>query len=127
VTPARPDPIATFFEGLGSRGHEPLLDKASGSARFDVIDGKRTERWLLVIEKGDIRLSRRNARADAVVRATRSAAERIVAGKMNLMAALLRGELEVQGDPRFLVHLQRLFPRPSRRRAHPSRSAGNAR
>jgi putative sterol carrier protein len=122
------DPTAKFFDELGSRGHEPLLGRATGSARFDVVDGKRTERWLLSIDKGDIRVSRRNTAAEAVIRADKASFDRVVAGKMNLMAAVLRGELAIQGDPRLLVLLQRLFPRPSRRRRKPgpSRSARKA-
>jgi len=34
-----------------------------------------------------------------------------------LMAAVLRGEVAVEGDPRLLVRLQRLFPRPQGGRA----------
>ena len=110
------DPIAEFFAELGRRGHEPLLEKAKGSARFDVVDGKRTERWLLTIDRGDLRVSRKNAAADCVLRVDRPTFERAVSGKLNLMAAVLRGEVAVGGDPRLLVLLQRLFPRPSRRR-----------
>ena len=29
-----PDSVEAFFEELASRGHEPLLRKATGSARF---------------------------------------------------------------------------------------------
>ena len=114
------DAIAEFFAELGQRGHEPLLENASGSARFDVADSKRTERWLLTIEKGDLAVSRKNAAADCVVRVDRAAFEQAVKGKFNLMAAALRGEFTIGGDPRLLVLLQRLFPRPSRRRRRPS-------
>lgn len=110
------DSIAEFFTELGNRGHEPLLERASGSARFDVADGKRTERWLLTIDRGDLRVSRRNAAADCVLRVDRPSFERAVNGELNLMAAALRGAFALGGDPRFLVLLQRLFPRPSRRR-----------
>jgi putative sterol carrier protein len=108
------DPTAEFFAELGSRGREPLLTKATGSARFDIVDGKRTERWLLTIDKGDIRVSRGNAGADCILRAERALFDRAADGKLNLLAAVLRGEVEVRGDPRLLVLLQRLFPRPSR-------------
>ena len=114
------DAIAEFFAELDRRGHEPLLENARGSARFDVTDGKRTERWLLTIEMGDLAVSRKNAAADCVVRVDRAAFERAVKGKFNLMAAALRGEFTIGGDPRLLVLLQRLFPRPSRRRRRPS-------
>jgi alkyl sulfatase BDS1-like metallo-beta-lactamase superfamily hydrolase len=113
--------IAEFFTELGRRGHEPLLAKARGSARFDVADGRRTERWLVTIDKGDLRVSRRSAAADCIVRLDRSSLERAVAGKLNIMAAVLRGEVTVGGDPRLLVLIRRLFLQPSRRR---SRTAG---
>lgn len=108
------DLTAEFFAELGRRGHEPLLSKATGSARFDVVNGKRTERWLVTIDKGNINVSRRNAAADCVLRTDRASFGRAAAGELNLMAAVLRGEVEVRGDPRLLVLLQRLFPRPSR-------------
>ena len=116
------DAIAEFFAELDRRGHEPLLENARGSARFDVTDGKQTDRWLLTIEKGDLAVSRKNAAADCVVRVDRAAFERAVKGKFNLMAAALRGEFTIGGDARLLVLLQRLFPRPSRRRR---RASGN--
>jgi len=112
-----PDPIAEYFAELGRRGHEPLLEKAKGSARFDVVDGKRTERWLLTIDRGNLRVSRKNVAADCVLRVDRPTFERAVSGKLNLMAAVLRGEVAVGGDLRLLVRLQRLMPRPSRRRS----------
>ena len=121
-----PDSVETFFEELASRGHEPLLQKVTGSARFDVGDGKRTERWSVTIDKGEIRVSRKNAAADAVVRADKASFERAVVGDLNLMAAVLRGEVVVEGDPRLLVVIQRLFPRPSGRRRQ-RKSSGSAR
>jgi putative sterol carrier protein len=110
------DSIAEFFAELGRRGHEPLLEKARGSARFDVADGRRTDRWLVTIDKGDLRVSRRNAAADCILRVERSSFERAVAGKLNLTAAVLRGEVAIGGDPRLLVLIRRLFRKPSRRR-----------
>jgi putative sterol carrier protein len=109
------DPTAEFFAALGSRGYEPLLRKAKGSARFDIVEGRRTERWLLRIDKGDIGVSRRNAAADCVLRVDRATFDRLAAGELNFMAAGLRGELAVSGDPKLLVLLQRLFPRPGDR------------
>ena len=116
------DSIAEFFAELGRRGHEPLLEKARGSARFDIADGRRTERWLVTIDKGDIRVSRRNAAADCILRVHRSSFERAVAGKLNLMAAVLRGEVAVGGEARLLVLLRRLCRKPLRRRR--ARTAG---
>jgi hypothetical protein len=60
-----------------------------------------------------VRVSRRNAAADCVVRGDKEFFDRAVAGERNFMAAGLRGEVIVQGDPKLLVLVQRLFPRPS--------------
>jgi ubiquinone biosynthesis protein UbiJ len=118
---ARIDPIAQFMEGLAASVHEPALAKASGTVRFDVAAGKRTERWLVTVTKGGLQVSRRNGRADAVVRAPRSLFEQLVQGKANPTAAFLRGALTLEGDLDLLVLVQRLFPRPvaahGRRRA----------
>jgi putative sterol carrier protein len=120
------DSTAEFFDQLRSRGREPLLRNASGSARFELTDGARTQRWLLTIDKGEIDVSRRNAAADCIIRADKASFDRAVVGKLNLLAAALRGEIAVGGDPRLLVVLQRLFPRPStrKRKRRRSRSAG---
>jgi putative sterol carrier protein len=116
--------VAEFFDQLGSRGQEPRLAKAKGTARFDVANGSRTERWLLTIDKGDIAVSRKNAAADCVVRANKAFFDGAAAGERNFFAGVLRGEATVEGDPKLLVLLQRLFPRPSdRRRRRPSSSA----
>jgi putative sterol carrier protein len=119
------DQTAEFFAALGDRGTEPLLRKASGSMRFDVVNGKRTERWLVTVDKGDIAVSRRNMRADCVVTADRALFERIASGKTNALAALLREEMNVEGDVNLLVLFQRLFPAPPRsrrpRRSEPSK------
>jgi putative sterol carrier protein len=116
------DTIAEFFAELGRRGHEPLLEKAKGSARFEIADGRRVERWLVTIDKGDLGVSRRNTAADCILRIDRSTFERAVAGKLNMMAAVLRGAVTVGGDPRLLVLVRRLFVKPSRQRR--SRAAG---
>ncbi len=126
MPPVTSDPTEEFFAELGSRGHEPLLRKAKGSTRFDVVDGKRTARWLVAIDKGDIDVSRRNAAADCVVRADKATFDRLVAGELNFMAAAIRAAVSVRGDPKLLVLLQRLFPRPSAPRPQ-GRPSGSAR
>jgi len=120
------DPTVDFFAALKSRGQEPLLRKASGTLRFDVTDGKRTERWLVEIRKGDIAVSRRNASADCVVTTDRALFERIVSGEANALASLLREEVNVEGDINLLVLFQRLLPGPprARRRRRAAMSTG---
>ncbi len=105
-----------FFAELGGRGHEPRLDAASGTLRFDLRQGKRVERWLVAVEKGDMTVSRRNVAADCVVSADLALFDDVVSGKTNAFAALLRGAAGVEGDVQLLVAFQRLFPGPPRAR-----------
>jgi putative sterol carrier protein len=110
------DATAEFFDALVARGHEPLLEKATGAVRFDLKDGKKTDRWLVAVVKGDLAVSRQNLRADCIVTADKSLFDGIASGKTNAMAALLRGAMSVEGDVQLLVHFQRLLPGPSRSR-----------
>jgi putative sterol carrier protein len=107
------DPTADFFAGLAARGHEPLLGQARGSVRFELtVPGKKTERWLLTIDRGDLSVSRRNARPTCVVRMEKALFERLARGEINAIAAMLRGALRAEGDRELLMRLQRLFPGP---------------
>ncbi len=109
-------PTTAFFQDLGRRGHEPLLEQATGTIRFDLVDGARTERWLVTLERGDVSVSRRNTRADCVVRARKALLDAIVSGDVNGFAAYLRGELTVEGQAQLLVLIQRVFPAAAARR-----------
>jgi putative sterol carrier protein len=108
------DATAEFFDALVERRHEPLLEKATGTVRFDLKDGGKTDRWLVTVVKGDLTISRQNLRADCVVTADKSLFDGIASGKTNAMAALLRGAMGVEGDVQLLVLFQRLLPGPSR-------------
>jgi alkyl sulfatase BDS1-like metallo-beta-lactamase superfamily hydrolase len=117
------DRTAEFFDRLGKRGVDPLLRKASGTVRFDLRNGTRTERWLVKLEKGEIAVSRRHAKADCVLSADRAVFERIATGKTNATAALLRQEVSVEGDVNLLVLFQRLLPGPASSQRRPGASA----
>ena len=111
------DPTAAFFAELATRSHDPLLRKASGATRFDIVDGRRVRRWYLDIDKGDISVATKASReTSCIIRADKAVFDRIAGGRMNAVAAVLRGDLAVDGDWRLLVRLQRLFPSPPRRR-----------
>ena len=120
------DATADFFEALVERGHEPLLEKATGTVRFDLRDGKKTDRWLVSIVKGDLAVSRRNLEADCVVTTDKTLFDDVASGRANAFAALLREEMGVEGDVRLLVAFQRLLPGPtrSRKRRPSSTTAG---
>ena len=103
-----------FFEALGRRGHEPLVAKISGRVRFDVVDGRRTDSWVVAIDKGDVAVSRGGADEDCTVRADKALFDRLAKGEENAMAAVLRGALVCTGDVDLLLAVQRVFPGPPR-------------
>jgi putative sterol carrier protein len=98
-----------FFDELVRRGHEPRLEKVSGTVRFDLENGNGVERWRVTVDKGDIAVSRKNGKADAVLRTDKALFDRILTGEVNAMAATLRGLLTIEGDRELLVLIQRLF------------------
>jgi putative sterol carrier protein len=107
-----PDATTTFFQELGSRGHDPRLSNARGTLRFDVTNGSRVARWLVEIDQGDITVSRRNAKADCVVRAGKDVFDGIAKGEVNAFTAVLRGAMSIDGERELLVFFQRLLPPP---------------
>ena len=104
------DAASAFFDELEQRQYEPLLKKARGKVRFDLVDGTRIEARYLTIDRGKIKLSKSRAPADGVLRVGRSVFEQLATGEMNVVAAVLRGEVVVEGDWRLLILVQRLFP-----------------
>jgi predicted lipid carrier protein YhbT len=120
------DPTDEFFRDLGLRGHEPLLEKARGTVRFELVDGKRTDRWLVTLDKGDVSVSRKNVAADCVVRGERALFDAMASGDANGMAAYLRGQLTLEGDPELLVLVQRVLPGPATGRARRTTTRGGS-
>ena len=110
---AMTDSSAAFFRELGGRGHEPLLGSATGVVRFDLVNGRRIDRWLVTLDRGNVSVSRKNAAADCIVRAEKALFDAMAVGEVNALAAFLRGELTLEGDPELLVLIQRVFPGPA--------------
>jgi putative sterol carrier protein len=108
------DPAVRFFDRLAAIGHEPLLRKTSGSTRFEIVDGRRVRRWRVRVDKGDVAVEPGGGDADCAIRADRKVFERVVTGRTNAVAAVLRGDIVVDGDWRLLVSMQRLFAGPPR-------------
>ncbi len=127
------DTGSAFFDELAARGHEPALEKVTGTVRFDVVEGpRRVKRWLVSVKRGDIAVTRGGGDADCVVRADAELFEGVAQGRVNAFAATLRGALHAEGDIALLVLFQRLFPDPPRgsadrapvRRRETARSSG---
>jgi putative sterol carrier protein len=117
------DRTAEFFDRLAGR-HEPLLGNAKGTVRIELESGGKTERWLLALDNGDVTVSHRNTAADCTLRTDKASFDKIAMGKMNAMAAVLRGGVTVEGDQRLALLLQRIFPGPPGQRG-PARASGN--
>jgi putative sterol carrier protein len=101
-----------FLQQLGERGHESLWAKVSGRARFELVDGRRVDRWLVAVDNGDVAVAHKGGEADCTIRAERALWDRLCRGEENAMAAMLRGALRCAGDVELLYALQRVFPGP---------------
>jgi hypothetical protein len=119
------DPVEQFFTILAEPGRIPTFDGESATLRFDVdraeSDGDRGgggragaggEHWHVRIADGDVTVGRSADSADAVVRLTRPVLEAIVTGRLNAMAAILRGLLTCDGSVAALVLFLRCLPGP---------------
>jgi hypothetical protein len=101
-----------FLEGLGRRGYLPLLEQINGRLRLDLIDGQETDSWLVVVEHGNVRVSRGWQDADCVIYAERVFFDRIATGEANALAALLRGLIQIEGDLHLALSVGRALPGP---------------
>ena len=105
------DATDEFFDELERHGHEPMLNRLSGTLRWDIVDGDRTDHRLVEIVHGDIRVTRSDLPADCVITAERAVCNDVITGRTSALAALLRGAAAVEGDRELMVLAQRLFRR----------------
>jgi putative sterol carrier protein len=110
------DLAATFFQELATRGHDPRLARASGVVRLEVGKGRRARVWHVELRKGDILVAPGKGAADCTIRADEPTIEGILAGRINPVTALLRGQIELDGNTQLLVLFRRLLPGPARKR-----------
>jgi putative sterol carrier protein len=97
--------------GVLSAQSEPRgLPTLNGLVRIDVHDGERVEHRYLRLERGVVTPVDGGDEADCIISGERETLEAVITGRANVMAALLRGALRVEGRIMLLVALQRLFP-----------------
>lgn len=104
------EPTTRFFDGLAGRGHEPLLERTRTTVRFEVRDGDRIDRRVLRIHDGDLSLTDDDGEAHCTFRTDVATFDRLAEGRRNPMAATLAGEVEIEGDTKLVIRIQRLFP-----------------
>jgi hypothetical protein len=106
------DPISEFFARLAEPGYIETFAGQSATLRFDVLDGADIEHWYLAVTRGNVSVTRQAGPADVVVRVQRPRFEAIVTGRLNGLAALLRGLLTFEGSMAALIMFQRCLPGP---------------
>jgi putative sterol carrier protein len=88
------DTIEGFFQQLVDQQPQPLLAKVRGTVRFHLVDPQRgDDHWLIAIDHGDISVSHVDGRADGTMRSEKAFFERLLQGKENAIAAMLRGAI----------------------------------
>ncbi len=105
-----------FFQRLASVP-QPLLQGVQATLRIDV-EGDRgdVEHWMLRMDDGYVRVSRRDTRADAVIRTDQVMLDRLLSGEANALTARLRGRIRMEGNVRVCLAFARLLPSPPGRR-----------
>jgi putative sterol carrier protein len=106
-----------FFADLAERGHDSRLHQAKGTVQFELAHKDRTDRCVVEMAHGDVTVSPGatsggDEAATCVVRCPGPLFEDIVAGRANALAAMLRGELDAEGDLQLLYQFQRVLPGP---------------
>jgi hypothetical protein len=106
----RDDAVEAFFAEMSTRGSVPLLRDVKGTIRFDVSSETGVRRWSVTLQKGEVSVSNRNVKADAVVAVDHTLLNQIAEGRKNAMAAVLRGAMVITGDIGLVLAFQRFFP-----------------
>ena len=103
------DAATNFFEELAQRGSVPPHNRLKATLRFDLEHPQGLDRWFVDLDHQDVSVSHRNEKADCVVRTDRDLFGAILEGRINAMAAMLRGLIGIEGDPTILMMFQRAF------------------
>jgi putative sterol carrier protein len=102
-----------FIAQLGKQTHVRLLERTSGTVLVELDDDGHTERWYVNVKRGDVSLAKslpKGASApDCTLRTKASTFKAIRTGQLNLMAAVLRDLLSIEGNVPLVVALQGLF------------------
>ena len=101
-----------FFADLAEGQHAPP-GRPTGVIRFDLADGERIEHWYVDIRKGAVTVSHKGPEPDCTVSTDLATFEAIVSGRMNAMAAVLRGAVEIRGRFALMTALQVFFAGPA--------------
>jgi len=100
-------PTRQFFDTLAQRIPRQLPREVRGTLRCDLRTGDHIEHWYLTVGE-DVAVSHSDAEADCIMRCDTATFDAVVTGRLNAMAAYLRGRIEAKGKVGMLEALQML-------------------
>jgi hypothetical protein len=101
-----------FFESLPARAPDVLRGLADGTLQIDLNTGDRTEHWLVRMRPGVVQVSRARGPADAIWYSSADLFDRLVSGRAQGIAAVLRNESTFSGNVVLFLAFRRFFPDP---------------
>ncbi|MET8230971.1 SCP2 sterol-binding domain-containing protein [Micromonospora sp. NPDC005298] len=101
-----------FFESLPARAPAVLRGLADGTLQIDLGTGNQTEHWLVRMRPGAVDVSRNRGPADAIWYSSAELFDRLIAGKAQGIAAVLRNESTFSGNVVLFLAFRRFFPDP---------------
>ncbi|MGC1213692.1 MAG: SCP2 sterol-binding domain-containing protein [Micromonospora sp.] len=104
--------IEQFFASLPARAPAVLHGPASGRLQIDLNTEDHTEHWLVELGPGRARVSRESLPADAIWNSSENLFERLVTGRAQAIAAMLRNETTFSGNVLLFLAFRRFFPEP---------------
>ena len=94
---------------MAGRRYEPLLENVTGVLRIDLSEEDRTDRWFIAVDRGDVTASSPSGAADCTLLMDAAPFDRMTRAEVNAMAAVLRGDIGIDGDLELVVMFQRLM------------------
>ena len=104
------DAVEAFFAEMSTRGSIPLFRDVKGTIRFDVSSDTGVKRWAVTLQKGEVAVSNRNVKADAVVAVDRTLFNEIAEGRRTPWPPSSEAPWVMTGDMRMVLAFQRFFP-----------------
>ncbi|MDM4721010.1 SCP2 sterol-binding domain-containing protein [Micromonospora sp. WMMA1363] len=101
-----------FFESLPARAPDVLRGLVSGTLQIQLNNGDHTAHWRVRMAPGSIEVSRQPGPADAILYSTEDLFDRLVTGRAQLLAAVLRNESTLSGNVVLFLAFRRFFPDP---------------
>ncbi|MGC5309792.1 SCP2 sterol-binding domain-containing protein [Micromonospora zamorensis] len=107
-------PTDELFDRLAERGPARLPRRLDWTVRFELErpDGGM-DYWFVRFQDGTPHVSRERRDADCVLHCTREVFDRIVEGKVQLVSAMLRNEVSIEGYLLLLLIFRRMFEPPA--------------